>query len=269
MQPEDAGELKPEANVPVVPLKLLPAVTRSQVAEGRRYPEYRGSLRRDFLYSCAYCTMSEHEANGIAFEIDHYEPQTAREDLVNDYKNLMYSCEVCNARKGDRIPPPGARADGKRFFRADEDVRSEHFRVEKNRIEGITNLGRFNADAVDLNRAGLQRLRELRRQLVDDNEYVHEGISALLSYPVDRIGRQQRVQILKVINEAVRAAKAILDDLDELLLQSAKSAVLPDEMPSQQEILDNKDRLRRLRGEEVMYPGLWRGRRAKRKIKKN
>src|ERR1700722_5601923 len=97
-------------------------VTRSQVEPGKRYTEYRQPLRRDFFYSCAYCTMTEFEAQSIRMTIDHYEPRNARRDLENDYTNLMYACTVCNERKGDRYPPPEARADGKRFFRADAEV---------------------------------------------------------------------------------------------------------------------------------------------------
>jgi 5-methylcytosine-specific restriction endonuclease McrA len=73
--------------------------------------------------------MSESEAMAIRFTIDHYEPQKARPDLVDDYTNLMYACDECNLRKGDRYPPPAARATGMRFFRPDEDVHSDQFSI--------------------------------------------------------------------------------------------------------------------------------------------
>jgi hypothetical protein len=262
---EDGGAETIDGELPVAAGRLMPAVVRSTVAPVKNYSEYRRTLRRDFLYSCAYCTMSEHEAHGISFAIDHYEPQTARDDLINAYENLMYSCEVCNARKGDRYPPPAAREDGKRFFRADEDIRREHFQLVGSRLEGTTPLGRYTEDAVDLNRDGLLKLRQLRRQLIDHNEYVAEGIAALLSFPVDRIGQPFRLQVLKLINEAVKAAEDAFDDLDALLLEFAKSAVLPDEEPADEELLRKTERLSRLRTEETMYPGLWRGRRKKKK----
>jgi len=209
--------------------------------------------------------MSEHEAHGISFGIDHYEPQTSREDLINFYLNLMYVCEECNARKGDRDPPPAARANGKRFYRADEDVHSEHFKLVGSRLEGITPTGRYTEDAVDLNRQGLLMLRQLRRQLIDSNEYVAEGIAALLSFPVDRVGQRFRLEVLKAINEVVKAAEGAFDDLDDLLLKFAKSAVLPDDELATEEVLRQNERLARLKAEETIYVGLWRGRRKKKR----
>ena len=40
------------------------------------------------------------------------EPQKARPDLADSYDNLMYACDECNMRKGDRCPPPEARGKG-------------------------------------------------------------------------------------------------------------------------------------------------------------
>jgi HNH endonuclease len=81
-------------------------VVRSVVEPVEHYDEYRQVLRFDFFYSCAYCTMTESEARGIRFTIDHYEPQSARRDLVNEYSNLLYACDTCNIRKGNRCPSP-------------------------------------------------------------------------------------------------------------------------------------------------------------------
>ena len=63
------------------------------------YHEYKQYLRKDFYYSCAYCTITEWKARGIRFEIDHYEPVSAAPHLRNTYTNLMYSCEECNSQR--------------------------------------------------------------------------------------------------------------------------------------------------------------------------
>jgi hypothetical protein len=70
-------------------------VTRSAVPTDMKYPGYRQHLRCDFFFSCAYCTMTEAEAQAIRMTIDHYEPRGARPDLENDYANLMYACDTC------------------------------------------------------------------------------------------------------------------------------------------------------------------------------
>src|SRR5438105_3568775 len=104
----------------VVPANRLAStlVRRSNVTPNLPYGEYRENLREDFDYSCAYCTISEFEAQGRRMTIDHYEPQEARPDLTNDYNNLMYCCEDCNSFKGPRCPPQAARDNhGFRFFR--------------------------------------------------------------------------------------------------------------------------------------------------------
>jgi len=72
-------------------------VVRSPVTPGLPYREYKEILRDDFLWSCAYCTVSEFEAQTIRMTIDHYEPQSARPDLKDDYRNLMYCCDDCNS----------------------------------------------------------------------------------------------------------------------------------------------------------------------------
>jgi 5-methylcytosine-specific restriction endonuclease McrA len=98
----------------LAPRKDADLVTRTTVPPAKHYSEYKEVLRQDFFHSCAYCTMAESEAQGIRFTIDHYEPQKARPELINYYDNLMYACEECNLRKGDRYPRrmPGQTAIG-------------------------------------------------------------------------------------------------------------------------------------------------------------
>src|SRR5262245_30562116 len=92
-------------------------VVRTTVPVGLEYGDYRQYLRTDFLFSCAYCTVTEFEASGIRFTIDHYEPKSIRPDLQHDYENLMYACDVCNQRKGYRSPSELERTKDFRFFR--------------------------------------------------------------------------------------------------------------------------------------------------------
>jgi hypothetical protein len=255
---------KPMASTAQSP-SLLPAVVRSKdlpVVSG--YKDYLPVLRRDFLYSCAYCTITEAEAKAKGMSIDHYEPVTARPDLEHEYNNLMYVCEVCNSLKGDRTPPESARNAGIRFFKADEDVRSEHFKPSGMRVEGTTKAGEYTVDAVDLNREGLRRIRALRRTLLDNEHFVAEGVAALASFPFDRIGPQVRGEALAAINEALKITEDAFDDFDQLLMEFAKSPLLIDE-ETEEERTRNKERLKRLRTQEGVHPGMWRGRHSRRK----
>lgn len=239
--------------------QLTPVVTRSIVPPGKKYPEYKKQLRRDFLFSCAYCTMTEAEAQAIRFTIDHYDPQSARPDLRDEYSNLMYACDQCNTLKG----PRRAISEDKRFFRVDQDIRKEHFDINGDQIEGLTEIGRFTAAAVDLNRPTLMHIRELRRRLFDSDEYVHEGIAALLSFPIDRLQPEDRAQALIAINKALELAHIVFDNLDDALLYHAQSRALGDDDElTAEEIERKKNRLRELDG---IHPGAWRGRKSRKK----
>jgi hypothetical protein len=243
--------------------QLVPAITRSDVPSGLKYPEYKKYLRRDFLFSCAYCTTTESEAQALRFTIDHYEPRSVRPELENQYQNLMYACDQCNMLKGSRCPTQEMRDADRRFFRPDKDVRSEHFGVDNSEVKGTTEVGRFTTVAVDLNRPTLVRLRELRRRLLDSDEYVNEGIAALLTFPIDRLRPDERAQALAAINKALELAHMVFDNLDEALLYHAKSRILGDDDELEvEEIERRKARLRELDG---LHPGAWRGRKRRNK----
>src|SRR6266446_2489582 len=176
-------------------------VTRSAVPVGLQYPGYRQFLRYDFLYSCAYCTMSEAEGRAIRFTIDHYEPRNARPDLQDEYANLMYSCDECNLRKGDRCPPSQARADGYRFFRPDQDLHQEHFQQNGLRLEAKSNVGYYSVEALDLNRSPLRRLREIRERLTQCDRLVVEGVLGLRRFHIDQLPPKVKGPALRAINQ--------------------------------------------------------------------
>lgn len=249
------------------PRTISPTVVRSKDAPpGLPYGDYRKYLRYDFYYSCAYCSMSECEAHGISFEIDHYEPVSAAASFkgtdLNAYENLMYSCEICNGRKSDICPPPEARKNGLRFFRIDMEPRSDHFRLEGNELVGTTEVGRFTIDYVDLNREGLKKLRDIRRNLYEYEGVVSEGIIALANFAIDRLSPEMRIRALAAINKAIATTEKVFSNLDEALIAFAQSDVLVDELSAEAEE-KNKERLARIRKQEAMYPFVWRGRKHK------
>lgn len=71
--------------------------------EQRQYPEYENELREDFHYLCGYCGKSE-EVSKKGFEPDHFVPQKIAPEQKNDYSNLVYSCFICNRKKGGKWP---------------------------------------------------------------------------------------------------------------------------------------------------------------------
>jgi uncharacterized protein (TIGR02646 family) len=232
-------------------------VVRSSVGSVNHYREYRQPLRKDFTYSCAYCTITEAEAGGINFAIDHYRPKISNSDLVNSYDNLMYCCSECNSRKGDRDPPDAARNAGLRFFRPDKDARPEHFSIEGLSLTGSTSVGDFSVQAIDLNRAHLRRLRDIRKRHAACDEYVANGIAALLNLRIDQLRPEARSRALKARDRLVELVGRSKEDLDELLRESARSGLLDPDPEAEDRF---KERAAKLQDYESLYPGRWRGR---------
>jgi hypothetical protein len=208
-------------------------------------------LRKDFFYSCAYCTMTEFEARGIRMVIDHYEPRAARKDLEDEYSNLMYSCDVCNERKGDRCPSSEARASGHRFFRADEEPRADHFELEGLELKFKSSVGEFTIKLLDLNRDALLGLRDVRDRMSKCLPMIAEGVMALRGYPIDHLPTWIRTRALQTINKITDMAATMELEADEILLGFAKSEVIdPDENSSERK----KARERYMEGLKALYP---------------
>ena len=71
------------------------------------YGAYKPWLRDDFTFRCGYCLHREtwSKDGWRDFVLDHFLPQTDRDDLICDYDNLYYVCHACNAHKSDRRLP--------------------------------------------------------------------------------------------------------------------------------------------------------------------
>lgn len=232
-------------------------VVRSEVPELSNYKEYRPYLRRDFFYSCAYCTMSEVEATAIRFTIDHYEPQKKSPHLVNVYENLLYCCDECNTRKGVHALSDAVRKLGYRLFRPDFDAREQHFLATDRRVAGKTPVGEYTVDAVALNRNSLRRLRDLRQRLTNCERFVSEGVLGLRAFPMDSLPKEIKSRAFRAVKEATETARRAGDEIDELLRSACRSP-LDGGAVTAEDIDANRLRLARLKRLEGMHPGAWR-----------
>jgi 5-methylcytosine-specific restriction endonuclease McrA len=232
-------------------------VTRSTVPAGLRYAEYRPFLRRDFFYSCAYCTICESEATTIAFTIDHYEPQSSRPDLTNEYSNLMYSCITCNVYKGDLAPPPKALASGVRHFRPDHDARSDHFELNGVRLNPKSPIGEFSIETIELNRLKLRKLRDLRRRLANCDALVSEGVRALRRFRLDELPSHIKGKAAAAIGNAAKIADKMASEIDAILGDYARSPMADTDPEAEARA---KERAANLRAWQQLYPGSWRAR---------
>jgi hypothetical protein len=199
--------------------------------------------------------MSEAEATAIRFTIDHYESKYARPDLVNEYTNLMYACDECNLRKGDRSPPPAARADGFRFFRPDHDRYPEHFRLNGLRLEGQTHTGEYSIEAIDLNRRSLRKLRHIRQRLTDCDKLITAGVLALREFHIDQLPSHVKGSAAATIAKAITVANRMANDIDALLREHARSSLIDPDPESEKRAADRAAKLDTWKG---LYPGSWR-----------
>jgi HNH endonuclease len=232
-------------------------VRSSTVPALNDYRKYKPYLQRVFLHSCAYCTMSEAEAQAIRFTIDHYEPRRSRSDLANVYSNLMYCCDECNSRKGDRSPPEDARAQLIRFFRPDTDYFDDHFKLNGIRLDPVSPAGSYTIDALDLNRAMLRKLRDLRKRQFLAQQAVAAGVMGLRKVPLDQLPVNLRGRAAVAMARAERAASDLGHEIDDLLREHARSPLI--DLPPEPEP-ERKARAQRLRDLKALIPGAWRGR---------
>lgn len=216
-------------------LQRRPPVVRGEVPARSRYQEYRQDLRSDFWFSCAYCTMTEHEASGLSFEIDHYLPRAKHPQLQSEYENLMYSCMQCNRNKGDLSPEVDGFPPHCYFIRPDHEHPAEHLALEDLRYVPVTDTGEFNIQALGLNRQILRRLRKLRERLGHSQNFIANGIADLARLPLDQIRKEWRAQVLwrrKKIGESYKALHDMIRDL-------ARSELL-DEDPQRVELASRR-----------------------------
>jgi len=219
-------------------------VIRSKVELKKNYSSYRDILRFDFWYSCAYCSMTEIEAFGVGFDIDHYYPQKNHPNLINDYNNLMWSCQICNRYKSDFDPDVNHIAKGNVVLRPDEDDPSQHIQPDKFTLKGKTQTGEFNIQLLDLNRKQLRRLREIRERLSKAKEFVAFGIRTLVSLHFDRLHPKKRPIFLKIKKEVLERNKRLFDSADELIREFARSPLLNDDPEKKARLKRRKKYLR-------------------------
>lgn len=248
----------PSASVAAVASNSV-LVTRSEVTAGLPYTEYRPQLRYDFFHSCAYCTMTECEAQALSFSIDHYEPRQKAPELENEYSNLMYACTICNTYKSDRSPPPTARAAGYRFFRPDQDIYQQHFERDGLKLKTKTNTGFYTSQVLYLDRLALKRVRRARKKLADCDRLITEGILALRNFPLDQLPPHVKGAAARAIRQMTSFAEGFAEGIDQILREQARSPLLDKDPKALKASLERAANLKDIEG--IFPGGSWRAKR--------
>jgi hypothetical protein len=85
-----------------------PMVRRHEPRGYANAASFRPWLRDDFSFRCVFCGIRE-TWQPTHLDVEHFEPVARVPARVLDYRNLLYACRTCNAKKGDRtVPDPTA-----------------------------------------------------------------------------------------------------------------------------------------------------------------
>jgi hypothetical protein len=203
-------------------------IIRSDVIPKKDYHAYRDFLRLDFYYACAYCSITEIEATGISFQIDHYYPIEVFPQLASNYDNLMWSCQICNRYKSNYYPDEEDLRIGYVIIRIDKCDPRGHLEADADgvMIKAKTKTGEFNIQWLDLNRRQLRRLREYRRRLSDARNYIIFGVHELVSLELDKVAPTYRLLFQKIKRHIEDREKQVTGPIKSLIRNFAHSELL-------------------------------------------
>lgn len=176
------------------------------MAGSRGYGKAKDHLRRDFQRRCAYCLLHEEKAGGDEhFEIDHFQPKT-KGGLINDYRNLYWSCRGCNRVKSSWWPTPQQMSLDERFADpcAEQDYGVHFEELSSGYLRELTVCGKTHLLHLRLNRPNRLRLRIQRLTLWNrlndvENRLARGNISAdlhaFLSNMIEELKAEMSVEI--------------------------------------------------------------------------
>ena len=202
-------------------------VLRKSVPAGLTVAEYRQPLREDFYWSCAYCSITELEACGIAFEVDHHVPEA--EGGTDEYSNLFYSCDRCNGNKRAIWPRAQMLAAGARFVRVDEDDPRDHIEVDQYDVDLVREksaAGKFTIKVIDLNRPALMTVRQLRRAYAQSSDTIAHGLRLLAGTKLDLLPPKARAEVVQARRVFAKEFGELSDKLPESLRELVASPLL-------------------------------------------
>ena len=130
------------------------------------YRKYKKFLRKDFDYSCAYCSITEPEWGSFwNFVVEHYKPKSKFPTLKCIYSNLFYACNQCNCHKRDIWPTEVERQEGFHILNPCDHDFSRHFKpLYSGRLRHLTKAAEYTSEVLQLNRDTLVTMRLNRRR---------------------------------------------------------------------------------------------------------
>lgn len=172
----------------------------------KNYHNYKECLKKDFHNRCAYCNMHDEWVLPLSFQIDHFIPKASfqkaeRNDLENDYRNLMYSCPVCNRLKSDTFSGdiPKDNIQNPFFYNpVDIDYNTIFTRDEMGRIQSQDELGKDM-----IKRLQLYRPTKQMAWFLDELQLVYDAIKKKKETESDMRKREKLERAYKDVGHAL------------------------------------------------------------------
>jgi uncharacterized protein (TIGR02646 family) len=139
-----------------------------------------------FSSKCAFCERNVELSSG---RIEHFRPKSQYVDLTFDWNNFLYSCEVCNNRKGDKFPLD---CDGTPLLidPTDEDCDIyeylEFYWDEETQLASVVGKdgrGKVVTEILDLNRKDLRKHRDKQLTILSNFlKFAKDGNQKAIEY---------------------------------------------------------------------------------------
>ena len=120
--------------------------------------QVRAKVARRAGNRCEYCLIHENDA-GFPHQVDHV--VSRKHGGTSAFNNLAYACILCNRYKGSDVASINPKTgEAVRLFHPRQDRWADHFRLDADFIEPLTDAGSATVRLLRLNAA--ERLAERR-----------------------------------------------------------------------------------------------------------
>ena len=129
-------------------------------------------LRKDFVYTCAYCGIREGDLGGSdSFQIDHFKPTNMGGD--DNYPNLYYCCTTCNGKSGKSDHYTSTMLDP-----CKEDIWNDHLSLDEQTYycNEKTTLGKEFIGLIKLNRI---KYIKRRKKIIENRKILEDELQQM------------------------------------------------------------------------------------------
>ncbi|MFN6197388.1 MAG: retron system putative HNH endonuclease [Dolichospermum sp.] len=199
---QEAIKERQEAIIALEKIEESPKPTKKQIEEAKKKVDkaqnkYNPGIRNGinpvkqplydmFSGKCAFCERNVELSSG---RIEHFRPKSQYVDLTFDWNNFLYSCEVCNNRKGDKFPLD---CDGTPLLidPTDEDCDIYEYlefywdeELELASVVGKDGRGKVVQEILDLNRKDLRKHRDKQLTILSNFlKFAKDGNQKAIEY---------------------------------------------------------------------------------------